>query len=172
MPINIEIKARLRDPQRTCRLAETAADSPPQLLHQTDTFFQVPEGRLKLREFPDAPAELIFYRRPDQTGPKASNYAIHRTDDGPGLRALMGAALGEAGTVSKIRTLLMAGRTRIHLDKVEGLGHFLELEVVLADGDKPIDGEIEARELMATLEVEEADLVDEAYIDLLAKQNG
>ena len=167
MPINIEIKARVRDPERTRRLAEDAADTPPQLLHQTDTFFVVPEGRLKLREFPDAEAELIFYHRPDQAGPKASNYAIHRTGDPDGLRALLGAALGEAGQVIKTRTLLLAGRTRIHLDEVEGLGHFLELEVVLADGESHAEGEAEAQRLMAALEIGEGDLIEAAYIDLL-----
>jgi len=169
MPTNIEIKARLRDPRRTRQLAEKIAGTEPRLLRQTDTFFGVNQGRLKLREFPDAPAELIFYRRPDQSGPKASNYAIHRTDDGPGLRALLVAALVETGTVRKTRTLLMAGRTRIHLDEVEGLGHFLELEVVLAEGESPADGEAEAKRLMKALEIEETDLVETAYIDLLSE---
>ena len=169
MPINIEIKARLRDPRQTRHLAEKMADTPPRILQQTDTFYRVDQGRLKLREFPDAPAELIFYRRPDQAGPKASDYTIHRTEDGSGLGALLGAALGEAGTVRKTRTLLMAGRTRIHLDEVEGLGHFLELEVVLDEGESPADGEAEARRLMTALKINEVDLIEAAYIDLLSE---
>lgn len=169
MPVNIEIKARVRDRPRTDRLAAGAADSGPTLLRQTDTFFTSPAGRLKLREFadPGRPAELIYYRRPDRDGPKASDYAIHRTGDAAGLRALLAAALGEIGQVRKTRTLWMAGRTRIHLDEVEGLGHFLELEVVLADGESHADGEAEAQRLMAVLEIGNEDLIDRAYVDLL-----
>lgn len=170
MPVNIEIKARLCDRQRTDRLAAAAADAGPILLRQVDTFFACPVGRLKLREFADRnrPAELIYYRRPDREGPKASDYAIHRTGDPAGLRALLAASLGEIGRVRKTRTLWMAGRTRIHLDEVEGLGHFLELEVVLSEGDSHADGEAEARNLMTALEITDADLVDRAYVDLLA----
>lgn len=169
MPTNIEIKARIADSRRARRLAEKIADEPARILRQTDTFFRVPEGRLKLREFPDEPAELIFYRRPDREGPKASDYAIWRTGDPQGLRALLALSLGEIGSVRKVRTLLMAGRTRIHLDEVEGLGSFLELEVVLDDGDDPAAGGSEARRLMATLEIQDGDLVDRAYIDLLGE---
>lgn len=170
MAVNIEIKARVRDPERTRRLAESLTDSPTAILRQTDTFFRVPQGRLKLREFPDAEAELIFYHRPDRAGPKASNYSIHRTGDPAGLRTLLGLALGETGVIRKVRTLLMTGRTRIHLDEVEGLGHFLELEVVLAKGEDTIDGEAEARRLMAALEIDPSDLIEAAYIDLMAGQ--
>lgn len=171
MPVNIEIKARLRNPRRTGELAAAIADAGPTLLLQTDTFFGAPEGRLKLREFggdEQRPAELIFYRRPDRQGPKASDYAIFRTDGAAGLRALLAASLGEVGRVVKRRTLWLAGRTRIHLDEVEGLGSYLELEVVLAEGESHADGEAEAQRLMTALEIAPDDLVDRAYVDLLA----
>lgn len=169
MPTNIEIKAALRDPHRVAELARGLADTRPQVLRQDDTFFRVPRGRLKLREFEDAsPAELIFYHRADAAGPKASDYSIYRTGDPSALRAMLGAALGEIGRVRKTRTLLLAGRTRIHLDEVQNLGHFLELEVVLADGDDPGEGEQEAERLMTALEIRPDDLVEGAYLDLLA----
>ncbi len=171
MPTNIEIKARLRNPERTRRLAESNADTAARILRQTDTFFQVKHGRLKLREFPDGQAELIFYRRPDQAGPKSSDYSIVRTTDPIGLGNLLATALGKAGTVRKTRTLFMAGRTRIHLDEVENLGHFLELEVVLDEGENIDQGEAEAHRLMNILEIEADDLVDGAYIDLLSEQS-
>ena len=70
--------------------------------------------------------------------------------------------------VRKARHLYIAGRTRIHLDRVEGLGDFLELEVVLAEEDSIKDGEAEAQKLMEPLRVLPEDLVPDAYADLLA----
>jgi predicted adenylyl cyclase CyaB len=79
-------------------------------------------------------------------------------------------AYGQVGRVRKHRVLFLVGRTRVHLDKVEQLGHFLELEVVLAD-DEPSDvGVREARELMETFGVEPYQLIDDAYVDLLARR--
>jgi predicted adenylyl cyclase CyaB len=167
MPANIEIKARVADPAALMNRALELATSPPRTLLQTDTFFVVPEGRLKTREFQGGAAELIFYHRPDATGPKTSSYAISRTDDGEGLRNILTDALGVRGVVAKRRILLMAGRTRIHLDEVEGLGSFMEVEVVLEEGEDPAVGEAEAAELMKHLGISTYDLVSGAYIDHL-----
>lgn len=169
MPANIEIKARVADPAALMNRALKIATAPPKTLLQTDTFFQVPEGRLKTREFPDGMAELIFYRRPDATGPKSSDYSISRTNDGAGLRQILSDSLGVRGVVAKRRILLMAGRTRIHLDEVEGLGSFMELEVVLEDGEDPAGGESEAADLMKQLEISPENLISGAYIDLLER---
>ena len=167
MPANIEIKARVAHPAALMNRALELATAPPQTILQTDTFFPVAEGRLKTREFADGTGELIFYRRPDATGPKTSDYAITRTEDGAGLGKILSASLGTRGVVVKRRILLMAGRTRIHLDEVEVLGSFLELEVVLKDGEDPAVGEAEAADLMGKLGVASADLVSGAYIDML-----
>ena len=167
MPANIEIKARVAYPAALMNRALELATAPPKTLLQTDTFFRVPDGRLRTREFPDGTAELIFYRRPDSTGPKTSDYAISRTSDGQGLRDILANALGVRGVVIKRRILLMAGRTRIHLDEVEGLGSFMELEVVLEEGEDAAVGEAEAADLMEKLGITQADLVSGAYIDHL-----
>jgi adenylate cyclase len=175
MPTNTEIKAHDRAPERTRPLAEALATEPPVTLVQHDTFFATSSARLKLREFPGTtppqPAELILYDRPDTQGPSASHYAITHTTDPAGLRAILAAALGEAGQVRKRRTLIMAGRTRIHLDEVADLGHFIELEVMLADGEDPAQGEQEAHRLMAALAIAPDDLVAGAYLDLLHVRN-
>jgi predicted adenylyl cyclase CyaB len=136
---------------------------------QDDTFFACPNGRLKLRAFADGTGELIFYRRADQAGPKTSFYVRTPTADPEGLRDALTLAHGQAGRVRKQRTLYIAGRTRIHLDVVEGLGHFLELEVVLAEGDQPEDGEREAEALMRALGIAPSQLVETAYVDLLGR---
>jgi len=169
MARNVEIKARLRDLEATRVLAERIADGPGRPVDQTDTFFRVAGGRLKLRERSDAAAELIFYRRPDAEGPKESEYEVCAVPDAPRLRALLAAALGVAGTVVKRRTLYRVGRTRIHLDEVRDLGAFLELEVELAGGEAAEVGVKEARRLMALLDIGDDALIAGAYVDLLAR---
>ena len=78
-------------------------------------------------------------------------------------------ALGVRGVVRKKRYLYLAGQTRIHLDDVEGLGQFMELEVVLRDGQSDADGQSIAEDLMAKLGVRTEDLLEGAYMDLLEK---
>jgi predicted adenylyl cyclase CyaB len=170
MPRNVEIKARLLDLDRVTGIASQLADSTPELITQEDVFFPCQTGRLKLRIFSPAHAELIYYRRPNQEGPKTSQYQITPTTDPAGLRAALTAAYGVRAVVNKVRTLLLVGRTRIHLDRVDSLGDFLELEVVLGNDESIAAGEVEARALMATLGIAPDDLISDAYVDLLERQ--
>lgn len=167
MARNIEIKARLADRAGVVARAEALATEPPAWLEQDDTFFAAPHGRLKLRCMPEG-AELIAYRRPDAAGPKLSQYWRVAVPEPDAMRELLTQAMGSLGRVRKRRLLVMAGRTRIHIDQVEGLGDYLELEVVLRD-DEPLNtGEAQAQELLQRLQVPLEDLVSTAYLDLLA----
>jgi predicted adenylyl cyclase CyaB len=83
------------------------------------------------------------------------------------LNEVLSQALGVRGVVRKKRTLYWTGQTRIHLDDVEGLGTFLELEVVLEPGQSTVEGVDMARQIMKRLNIEEDNLVEAAYIDLL-----
>ncbi len=170
MPRNVEMKARLRDPEATRRLVAAAADGPPATLEQTDTFFRVAAGRLKLRECGDGTAELIHYERPDGVAPRGSRYAKAAVPDSAALRALLEAALGVRGSVVKRRILYRVGRTRVHLDDVRGLGAFLELEVEMAEGESESAGVAEAQRLMRTFGIGDEALVAEAYVDLLERE--
>ena len=172
MAQNVEIKARVIDPVIFRKSAAELTGSHGEVIQQTDTFFCAPHGRLKLRDFGDGRGELIRYHRPDANGPKISNYAISETPDPEGLALLLAVALGVQGIVKKKRTLFMAGRTRIHLDEVQNLGWFMELEVVLAEGESAEEGEIETHRLMKQLGIGETDLVQGAYLDLIAGKNG
>lgn len=167
MPQNVEIKAKVGNPAEFRKTAQSLSDTPGELISQKDTFFTVPKGRLKLRDFGNGQGELIRYHRPDASGPKLSDYSISPTNDPEGLTNLMSRVLSVLGVVSKQRTLFLAGRTRIHLDDVADLGWFMELEVVLAENETPADGETEAQKLMASLGVKQDDLVEGAYLDLL-----
>jgi adenylate cyclase class IV len=164
---NVEIKARIASVEALLPRARALAGGAPELIVQDDTFFACPHGRLKLRDFGDGSGELIQYERADETGPKTSTYLRSPTPSPATLRAALTRALGSIGRVRKQRTLLLAGRTRIHLDRVEDLGEFLELEVVLGDAEPESAGIAEAHALMEQLGVSPDQLLEGAYLDLL-----
>ena len=167
MARNIEIKARIASVESLLPRALAVAGGTPERLLQDDTFFPVPMGRLKLRQFEDGSAELIHYHRADRAQAKASDYVRVSVPDPAALRDALSRGLGQLGRVRKQRLLLLAGATRIHLDRVEGLGDFMELEVVLADGQSDTDGQRTADALMAELGLADAERVAGAYMDLL-----
>ena len=172
MARNVEIKARIASVEALLPQARACAGGEPEQIAQDDTFFHCASGRLKLRVFADGRGELIAYQRPDASGPKTSDYAITPVADPDALRATLARALGISGRVVKQRTLLRVGRTRVHLDRVAGLGDFLELEVVLRDGESADAGVGVAHALLARLQVDTAQLVSGAYVDLLRLRAG
>lgn len=168
MARNIEIKARARDFEQLRERAAQLTPEAPLIFRQQDFFYDVPRGRLKLRQFDDGtPAELIFYQRDDRDGPKASYYTRSPVTNPEAMHALLATALTTRGIVTKERHVYLVGRTRVHLDRVDGLGDFVELEVVLGPDDDEEGGEAEAHAVFAKLGVPEADLVAVAYVDLL-----
>ena len=123
MPVNVEIKARIPSVETLLPVARALGDDEhPQRILQDDTFFRCPDGRLKLRAFSASEGELIFYRRADEVGPKESFYVRSPSPVPDSLREALTLAYGACGRVRKRRTLYMVGRTRVHLDDVEGLG--------------------------------------------------
>jgi predicted adenylyl cyclase CyaB len=169
MSRNIEIKAHIESVEALTAKAAALADEGPIEIAQDDTFFRCDSGRLKLRVFSNGTGELIYYRRANHYGPKESFYLISPTSAPDSLRESLSLAYGQVGRVRKHRKLFLVGRTRVHLDEVEGLGHFLELEVVLADDEPAGAGVREARELLEKLDIKASQLIDDAYVDLLAR---
>jgi predicted adenylyl cyclase CyaB len=167
MPANIEIKARASDFAGLRKRTEALSDTPAQVIPQEDTFFNTSKGRLKLRQLAPDHGQLVYYERTDASGPKRSNYSIFETSDPDSLKTALSLALGVRGVVRKKRTLFLVGQTRVHLDEVEGLGDFMELEVVLHPGQSDAEGQAIARDLMTRLGVAENDLLESAYMDLL-----
>jgi predicted adenylyl cyclase CyaB len=167
MARNVEIKAWISDMEEMIGRVAGLADQGPMEIMQDDTFFRCPKGRLKLRVLSPQEGQLIFYERPDRSGPKESFYVIYTTKEPDTLRDVLSLAYGQSGRVRKQRTLFMSGRTRIHIDRVEGLGDFLELEVVLAEGEESLTGKTEADELLTRLGIGPDQLVDRAYVDLI-----
>jgi predicted adenylyl cyclase CyaB len=170
MGSNIEIKARVDDLASIEEKVKPLATSRPDVLRQEDVFFNCPHGRLKMRVLHDDHAELIHYERPDEPGPTYSKYSICPVPNPILLRRTLRNALGETMVVRKKRQVYLIDQTRIHLDEVDGLGTFVELEVVLKPGQDAQAGRQIAAGLMHKLGIEESHLVKEAYADLLAQQ--
>jgi adenylate cyclase class IV len=168
MPRNVEVKIRVDDLAaiRARALALGAEDRG--LLGQVDTYFGTPGAgaRLKLREHRPGRSELIAYLRPDAAGFRTSDFHVVPVDDPARLREALSHALGVVRQVAKTRHLLLLGRTRIHLDRVEGLGDFLELEVVLKEDDAVTGGELEAEEILARLALGARPRIAGSYVDL------
>lgn len=170
MPTNIEIKARVNDRDALIGRAAEVAGPERTDIEQDDTFLRCEAGRLKLRTLGVGDGQLIFYQRADMDGPRASFYTATATADPDGLRTALTLAYGAVGRVRKHRILFIAGRTRIHLDRVDTLGDFVELEVALADDDDIASGTAEAEQIMVALGIRHDQLVPTAYVDLIAAQ--
>jgi predicted adenylyl cyclase CyaB len=167
MPSNIEVKAHARNFAEIQARAEKLSDTPVEVIPQEDTFFNTSQGRLKLRVLLGEKGQLIYYTRPDQEGPKRSDYHISYTADPANLKRVLELAYGIRGVVRKTRYLYLVGQTRVHLDDVEGLGQFMELEVVMREGQSDAEGQAIAEGLLERLGVEKRDLLEGAYMDLL-----
>jgi predicted adenylyl cyclase CyaB len=164
---NIELKARCRDLAAARAAAERFGARFEATLHQIDTYFRVPHGRLKLREIDNQRAELIGYERSNDTADRASHYRIVLVSDPAALRTTLAAALGVRGDVRKRRDLLRWHNVRIHLDQVDGLGNFLEFEAVVSETDGETISRERLKQLAAALNVSESDRIAVSYSDLL-----
>lgn len=174
MKRNVEIKARILDPELTHLLArDLPGASESVILKQTDIFFRCANGRLKLRQFASGePSNLIWYDRPDTNdAPKLSSYQIYQTTAPHQLLHVLSVAYGITSRVVKTRELILVGQTRIHLDQVEGLGDFLELEVVLREDQSEEEGRSIAHQLMEKLGIKKEDLLQGAYADLFQRKD-
>lgn len=164
---NVELKARDPDPARSLERARAVGAEDRGELRQRDTYFAAPNGRLKLREQEPGGAELIAYERADAAQARESRYRIAPVADPDAVRAALDAALGTVVVVDKRRRLLEWRGVRIHLDRVEGLGDFVELEgVAAAASDLRREADLVAR-LREVLAIEDAAIEATSYADLL-----
>jgi adenylate cyclase, class 2 len=163
---NLEAKFRLDDLVRAEERARKIGYERRAVLNQRDTFFVVPNGKLKLREENDA-AKLIFYAREESGALALSSYDLVAVTEPEATRAMLSAALGMLAVVTKERILMKRDNIRLHLDRVEGLGIFGEIEAVVAPGDDPENSRGAVEELLSTLEIDPRSLIDVAYFELL-----
>lgn len=163
---NVEIKARCADLSAAAARALAAGAVDQGVLVQHDTFYAVPAGRLKLRRINGDRAELIFYHRPNTPAARMSEYQIVPVADPAATHALLSAALGATAEVRKRRHLLLWKNVRVHLDEVQGLGSFVELEAVVGPDADADESARRLAEMQQILRIEPADLVDRAYAEL------
>lgn len=133
MPRNLEFKCRIVNVAKACEYAQIAGAKPRGILVQEDTYFVVPHGRMKLRQFDNGAGELIVYHRPAESGERWSTYRKIDVTGCPGLKEALSDSLGIACVVNKRRHLFLTPDARIHVDEVEGLGTFVEFEVTNED---------------------------------------
>jgi len=163
---NIEIKARVKDLAALERRALGLGAEPVWTRRQRDVFFNVPSGYLKLRCVTGEAGELIAYDRAPGSDPRPSDYDIVPAPDPARLQHALTRSLGVRGVVEKTRRLLRWRHTRIHLDTVEGLGAFLELETVVS-GITPEEATAETREVIRALGLDPETFLDRPYLELL-----
>lgn len=162
---NLELKALAPESSRVGAALLRLGAHYECLLVQRDTYFHAPNGRLKLREIEGKPSQLIAYDRPEDQAQRFSRYRITEIADPQGLIAVLTQALGVRGVVAKRRKLYLWQDSRIHLDEVEGLGNYLEFEV-LSQGNSCSDWDrMEA--LMTAFGLRDADSIQASYSDLL-----
>jgi len=166
----LEFKTRLDDPKAALARARAVGAELWGDLRQTDTYFNVPSGRLKLRETAGLQAELIAYTRDEGAPNRTSDYLIAYTPDAGPLLDVLTRALGVIAVVRKRRTLVTLDTTRIHLDNVEQLGSFLEIEVIVGDDEALAESRFDM--LLAGLGFTRADGIDASYLDLLLDVQG
>ena len=142
------------------------------LVHR-DTYFNVAQGRLKLREEKDGAAQLIAYERADLASQRTSHYRLIDIGEPEELKAALATALGVRVVVAKERRLfLWEGNVRIHLDAVEGLGDFIEFEAVASeDSDLKVE-EAQVKRLRKVFEINDADVIANSYCDLTMTGDG
>lgn len=167
MPLNIEIKART---SRSEAIRQTLKEKQADFRgtdHQTDTYFHCQSGRMKLRQG-NIEQSLIHYERSDQAGPKASHVSLYYPKPGPELKTLLSNALGVWKEVRKAREIYFVDNVKIHLDTVDGLGTFVEIEAIDRDGSIGEDKLLEqCQYFMAEFHIEEGDLLEQSYSDMV-----
>ncbi len=165
--LNVEIKARCADPERVRRaLRERGADFRG-VDRQVDTYFRCADGRLKLREG-NIEHSLIHYARENESGPKESVVTLYEPERGSTLKELLTRALGVLVVVEKDREIYFIENVKFHIDAVEGLGRFVEIEAIDADGAIGRDElRRQCESYMQALGIHPEDLISCSYSDML-----
>ncbi len=170
--INVEIKAKSNDNDTIEKILLARNADYKGLDHQIDTYFNVPNGRLKLREG-NIEHALIQYNRTNQSGPKISDITYYKPKDSTHLKKALLAALGKKVVVDKKRKIFFIDNVKFHLDTVLGLGTFCEIEAIDKYGKIGLEKLQEQCQYYIDLfQIQSEDLVSVSYSDLLLQNNG
>lgn len=165
---NVEIKARCKSPDNIRAILNAHEADFKGTDHQTDTYFETGAGRLKLREG-TIENNLIFYRRPDTSAPRQSDIHLVPVEETDAMKALLKAALEVKVTVEKKREIYFIDNVKFHIDEVENLGSFVEIEAIDEGGAMESAAlHKQYRHYMDLFDISEKDLVAQSYSDLLS----
>jgi adenylate cyclase class 2 len=166
-PTLVEIKAKCAEPEKIAAKLKALNARFIGIDHQIDTYFQVPNGRLKLRQG-SIENHLIFYSRNNQAGPKQSNVMLYKPQESDVLREILATAVGEKVVVNKQRQIYFIDNVKFHIDIVKGLGSFMEIEAI---DEKGTIGTARLHEqctyYMNLLNVKTEDLIENSYSDMI-----
>lgn len=167
--LNVEIKARSDNNEELREILKSQGAIYKGIDHQVDTYFKVNFGRLKLREG-NIENYLIFYDREDKEGPKESKVILLQNNLNSTLKEILVKSLGALIVVDKEREIYFIDNVKFHLDKVEGLGEFMEIEAIDVDGtiskEKLLN---QCNNFLDILKISKENLISKSYSDLLSK---
>jgi len=167
--INVEIKAKCSDQEKVREILKSHDADFKSVDRQIDTYFKVPTGRLKLREG-NIENYLIFYEREDKEGPKQSNVILYKTESRSNLKEILTKSLGVLAVVDKQREIYFIDNVKFHLDNVQGLGTFMEIEAIDTTGnigkEKLLD---QCNHYLKLFGTQESDLLENSYSDQIMK---
>ena len=166
---NLEIKATFKNLKHLQKLMKPLDAKLIETMHQVDTYFNVPQGRLKLRELGKNNAYLIYYERGEKNKERWSNYYTYDISDPKKYKVFYKRALGVKVIVDKKRILYMYKNARIHVDVVKSLGNFMEIEVEVKKGNKQAQDLM--KELLAHLNIPKTDFIKNSYSDMLLRKD-
>lgn len=167
MPKNLEVKAKITSAALLETVIKAIGAKRIGEMSQIDTYFRATNGRLKLREIGGNLFELIGYDRGESSSKRLSDFTLAPIQSAEPLKSILGAALGLRGIIRKRRTLYRYRSTRIHIDEVELLGHFLEFETAVGEDMNVAQEEINF--LISKFQIQEVDFIRMSYIDMLEK---
>lgn len=165
--LNVEIKARCSQPDVVEKLLLNENAKFIGSDHQIDTYFDVKNGRLKLREG-NIENALIYYNRVNNVGPKRSDIILYPVTEGVTLKALLDTSIGTKVVVDKKRKIFFIENVKFHLDEVQGLGTFVEIEAIDSDGTLGYDKlKAQCDFYINLLKVKDEDFLTHSYSDML-----
>lgn len=163
---NYEIKCKILDIAKFRNIIKKESSYIYSKETQTDIYYRVKKGRLKLRIINNEIASLIYYERSDKTKIRTSNYIISRTKDFKQLDNILRSQLKLLTVVSKVRHIFIKNNIRIHLDRVKKLGDFIEIEIIYKEIKS---AKKQMKELIEFLELNKNDFIKHSYSDMLIK---
>jgi adenylate cyclase class 2 len=163
---NIEIKSKYPNAEKAKSIARELGAQYAGVDRQVDTYFKTKSGRLKLRESSLSGAQLVPYIRPDELGPKKSEYLVIPVENAELCKNLFSQILGTEVVVEKSREIFLVGNVRVHIDEVQGLGSFFEFEAVYSDSKDEAQERNKVEKLIKHFEIAEDDLLTLSYREL------